>query len=356
MSDSEQTNSAQTDDKTNDQASLTADNLYNQQEEPETPEDITYEFGIPENANFIPLTHSTEKVSELTTRPWEVIRDEAQNSKINYTQPENKNEPFCEFTIPTEFLRQFHEHTNAVIDEFKLILREEGIYMAAVSPDNVEMVEFWISKTDLGKYHISHENTVGMTNDDIDNVLKHTRRDAIRLQFTPDRKVKIKDGFTTSSGLIDPDSIRTVPDIPHLKHEAKFTIPGVDIAHVTKEVNEISDHILIEANKADNSIKFASYSDDTEEETKKRTYETYKDLVEYRDRSITQYNFNIMVAGDCQARYHCERLYDLVNQKKANQRADYQVFIGDELPIRMKREFREESFMMYILAPRVRDR
>jgi len=120
MSDSEQTNSAQTDDKTNDQASLTADNLYNQQEEPETPEDITYEFGIPENANFIPLTHSTEKVSELTTRPWEVIRDEAQNSKINYTQPENKNEPFCEFTIPTEFLKQFQEHTMVVKDELNL--------------------------------------------------------------------------------------------------------------------------------------------------------------------------------------------------------------------------------------------
>ena len=340
-----------------DQADLFTDDIYEHNTEDNLPEDIKREFGIPDQHPIKLLDTPAAKIIEHATRPWERLREQASSGGFSYSDNPEKTGPLCETTIQTDLLKTVVHHLDAVLDEFKLVIREEGMYIVAVDSANIEMIEVWIDKADLTNYTVNQPNTVGMTVKTWQNILKHTKTDAIRFSLTQDtRKIVIEDGFTTKKGLIDPDAMRRTPSFPwNMGYPTKATLPGVDLKDVTYQAEEDDDTLGIRTT-TDNSIVFGVPGSDRNECFDKviKTYTNYKDLTEYRKRSISQYNFNINAAEETFSYYSTDYLKELFKTAKSNLRTDYHIRLGDNIPIRINREIGENSFINVTIAPQTK--
>lgn len=331
------------------------DDLYEHDKKGDTPEDIERDFEIPDNASLETLDLSPATIEELTTQPWEEARELTEGSDPSFNAP-TKTTDLCSIDIEYEMLDIFISHIGGVVNEFKLLFTDDGWFTTFVDPANVAMMEVWIDKGDFADYSNSRETMVGIPVSAIEKVFKHSQPgDTISITINSDRKLVIEDGFRTETGLIDPDSVRDTPTLPldTIDFTTQFTLPGVDLKHVSKSINEVSDHINIES-KAEDQVVFSGETDSEQDDNYEKAYKTYKNLTEYRDRSITQYNFNIDVNESAMSKYSLDYMLDLFNHRKTMMRTDYHVQTGEEIPITARREVGEQSHIISLLAPRIK--
>ena len=356
---SSSTETSESEEKSNTQTDLFSDEIYEHNTENNTPEDIIRDFGLANPSVLTILDIPPAEIIEKTTHEWERLREQSGKESFTYRQTEGMSvdKNICEATLPTELLETVTHHLDTTIDEFKLVIRDEGIYVSAVDSKNVEMVEVWIDKSDITNYTVNKENTVGMRVSTFQNVIKHTKTDALRFNINQDRKITIEDGFTTEQSLIDPDSIRKTPNFPvNLSHTTQATLPGVDFKEITGRADKQTDTLGIATQKPDKLV--FGIPGDTRNETLKskiKTYSSYKDLVEYRKRSISQYNFNIGVEDETVSYYDLSRIKSIFSRRKTNLRDDYTLRLGDNQPIKVSYDIKNNSFVNRIIAPRVKD-
>lgn len=349
----------QSEEQSETQADLFSDDIYQHDTENNTPEDIVRDFELANPSNLTVLDIPPAEIIEKTTYEWERLREQSKQGAFTYTQAKelSPDENICEATISTDLLETVTHHLDAAVDEFKLVIREEGLYVFVVDPPNVGIVEVWIDKSDLTNYTVNKENTIGMSVDIFENVLKHTKTDALRFNVEQNRKLTIEDGFTTEQGLIDPDSIRTTPSFPfNLSYTTQATLPGVDLKKIATRIDDQAGTLGIATRESDELV-FGIPGDARTEtlETEIKTYSSYKNLVEYRDRSISQYNFNINVTDETVSYYDLSRIKDVFSRRKSDLRTDYTLHLGDNLPIKINHEISNQSFVNMIIAPRVKD-
>lgn len=339
------------------QTNLFNDTIYEHNSKNTTPEDIIREFEIPEDTALKTLDLSAETIIERTTLPWEVARETFSGSDPGYTPPEDGN-TICSVDIKADVFDIFISHMGAVVDELKLYMTEEGWYISFTGQRNVQLAEIWIDKSEFENYSVSHETVVGIPLRIFENTLKHVNRDqTLSITFETDDVqpvAVIEDGFTTTCSLIDPDSIRQCPNLPMsgYDHTTHITLPGVDLKHLSKAINNEGDTVSIHTHKND-KVSFKTATDD-DSSVYEKTYQTYKDLTEYRERSITQYNFDIAVSEETVSLYSIEFLYGFFNHQNTMMRTDYEIDLGDNVPMNIKRNISEKSFIRSTIAPKIK--
>lgn len=344
------------------QAGLFSDELYQHSTEDNLPEDITREFTVPESTDFSCLNHDAETIKSRATQPWEEIRNQCRESpsEIGFTRPDDDTEIISQTEVKTDLLSVATQHIDCVVDEYKLVIRAEGLYIAAVDSTNVEIIEVWFDKDDLVHHTVNHETTIGMSGRMFNNVLSHTRSETISFRVTDGRKLIIEDAFETIEPLIDPDSIRSIPNIPltDTHYSTEVTLPGVDLKEITTSSDSQYNTIIFDTEAAEDAVvlKQATTSGKSiKSKKKKKRYATYKDLVEYRDRSISQYNFGVSVAKSTESWYSMGKVGEIFKQRKSELRVDYQIKLDDNVPMKIKRWVGEASFIEYTIAPKVKE-
>jgi hypothetical protein len=343
------------------QAGLFSDELYQHSTEDNLPEDITREFTVPENTDLNCLNHDAETIKSRATQPWEEIRNQRRESpsEIGFTRPDDGTEIISQTEVKTSLLSVVTDHIDCVVDEYKMVIRPEGLYIAAVDRSNVETIEVWFDEDDLVHHTVNHETTIGMSGRMFNNVLSHTRSETISFRVTDGRKLIIEDAFETIEPLIDPDSIRSIPNIPltDTHYSTEVALPGVDLKEITTSSDSQYNTIIFETEAEEDAVvlKQATTSRKNVESEKKKRYATYKDLVEYRERSISQYDFGISVAKSTESWYSMDKVDEIFKQRKSELRTDYRIRLDDNIPMKIKRWVGEASFIEYTIAPKIKE-
>lgn len=342
---------------TNTLTTLFDENQYEENKSEEVEND-RQELNIPKQPSVIKLLDlSAATIKENTTHSLDIAREETENSDtISTSQNINKNGIISSVEIDTELFDLISSHITALVDEIKLFIFEDGWYTSFVDAKNVAMGEIWIDKSDFESYEFEHKHTVGVPISTITDFTDYSPDEGtieFNIEFTESgyEEIVINDGFETRCNLINTDSIRQTPSIPNLRLTTEFTLPGIDMKRIARNASKVGDHIGIHATKND-TIEFRDKN--TRGEEYKKCYSSYKDLSEYRNKSISQYNFNINVQNPSTSLFSIRYLKDMFNHKNQKVRANYEFKTGDEMPIKIRREVGKNSEITMMLAPRIR--
>lgn len=156
--------------------------------------------------------------------------------------------PF-EAIIKASTLRDFLAPIDAVDDEFRLQLTEDGFRVGVVDSANVAMVLVELGRDGFESYQVDGEGgTVGVPLS-VDGGLSDTldfadADDLVYLSLnTETRKLDIEfDTVERSLALFDPESVRQTPAVPDLDLAVDVTLTGEQFARSIDLADMVSDH------------------------------------------------------------------------------------------------------------------
>jgi len=134
-----------------------------------------------------------------------------------------------------------------IVDECKIRFEPGGPEISAVGPANVSMVEAELDKTALSGYSGEGE-VLGIDLGQLLDVLSLADRETgviIELDEETRRLAVDAAGLEYEFGVIDPDSIRSEPDLPDLDWPAEIVIEVGELATAITAAGLCADHIRI---------------------------------------------------------------------------------------------------------------
>ena len=137
------------------------------------------------------------------------------------------------------------EVANAIVEEARVHLDEDGIRIRAVDPANVAMVDLTAAAAMFETYE-ADGGVIGLNLSRLDDVAGMAGADTL-VAFELDeetRKLRIEaESLEYTMSLIDPDAIRQEPDFPDLDLPARVIVEGREIGRGVKAADMVSDHI-----------------------------------------------------------------------------------------------------------------
>ena len=150
-----------------------------------------------------------------------------------------------EFIVEAGTLNTFLDTVGALVDECIINFEEDGLAVQAVDPGNVAMVSTTLDAESMESYQADG----GRLGIDIGRVQDITALgnagDLLNLSLDPEtRKLVVSgDGFEYDYATIDPDTIRSEPDIPDTPVTTEFVIDADDLDTVVSGGDMVSDHV-----------------------------------------------------------------------------------------------------------------
>lgn len=253
-------------------------------------------------------------------------------------------------------IRPVADLLNALVEEVKLTLSEDGLRTTYVDAANVAIGSLHVRPAAFESFDATGEETVGFSTADFRSLISDARmstrtNDAVELEIDADATlVTIEKEYTettvrkTDSLLnIDPDSVRQEPDPPALDLPAEATV-DVEAFHdvVTGMAHDYVDLAV------DDGHLIATSARDAE-----------------MGRNKTLADFGAVAAGDdVRSKFSLNYLTDIVAALKKAKVAEVGLSLGDEMPIYLDWERTQETddgaeeilySGRFMLAPRLKD-
>lgn len=308
------------------------------------PEDIQRDFEIPIGSSLYTLSLSVETILDNIKPGWE---------RAVEVLEAGEKEPEWNGSIDPDVLDRVLRHIPKNIDELKLIISEDGWYSRVVDPANVCMHEFYIDKTDFESYNVSVEGIVGITLDNLSSAYSSTKNTAnIDIEFDgPERKFTVDDGTPIVQSLIDPDCLRQAPDIPNLELPNEIALPGDELRVLLKRLTAFAhgDHVLV---SGDDKTEEVTFSVESHSETVHKTYASARDLQHPTAENKSAFKMATPESGETLLSGDYVKNY-LTSIRKKDLNDSYTLIFGHEFPIKLRTQFSEKSFSMFMLAPRI---
>jgi len=222
---------------------------------------------------------------------------------------------------------------DALVDECKVHLNEDGLSVQAVDPASVGMVDVSLPKEDFAQYEADGEllglnlvrfgEVVGMGNSG----------DTVALELNEEtRKLRVKiGGLRYTLALIDPDSIHQEPTVPDLDN-AEFDVVGEEIQTAVKAAGLVSDHMGL---RHDHGSLEGFAEGDTDDVSVDMDTVDGRDIPDDEEASLFSLDYLDAMA------------------KGLPKDSDVTVELGDDYPVKMTAELAEYGEMTYLLAPRI---
>lgn len=134
---------------------------------------------------------------------------------------------------------------NTQLEEAKLDLNEDGLHAGGADPANVALVDAKLTRSAFESY-TGNGGQVGVDLEKLIDVASMANNgDLINLDLDPEtRKLDIQiEGLNYTCALIDPDSIREVPDIPEMDLSTTATAEGSELHRAVDATDLVSDYI-----------------------------------------------------------------------------------------------------------------
>lgn len=243
--------------------------------------------------------------------------------------------------IGTEPLEQTLEAVGTVVGECKLSLDSDGMQIRAVHPANVCMCDVRLDQSAFEAYDLAAANdslTLGVNLDKLQDVINVSSKEQlihIELDNETRKLIITVDSLEYTLALIDPDSIRSEPDIPDLDHNATITTGPENLTRALTAADMVSDHIALGVNtEAEHFYAEADGDTDT------------VDIEVGRDDLIE------LDIGEAHSLFSLDYLSDI---KKAFSATDQIVIrLDEEFPVMIDYQFANQAgSVLFMLAPRI---
>jgi len=303
-----------------------------------------------ETQSVEPPTEDTDSDAESDAPATDVDVEEADASEAETEDEDASSNPASEDAssdegtpqafsaiIDEDYLNQTIDTISVLVDECRIHLNELGFRLAAVDPANVAMDETNVTEDAFESYQ-ADGGVLGVNLGKLEDVVSMADKgDLIHLALDPEtRKLHIKiGGLEYTLALIDPDSIRTEPDIPDLDLPAEVVLEGADIDRAIRAADMVSDHITFEVD-ADEEVFRVHAEGDTDD----------VDLELERDDLIG------LTAAPAHSIFSLDYLKDL--NKAIPKDAEVTLQLGEEFPVMLNYEYADGTgSVTQMVAPRI---
>ena len=227
----------------------------------------------------------------------------------------------------------------ALVEECKIHLDEDGLGMRATDPATVGMVDVRLSAEAFESYE-ADGGVIGVNLTRLSDIAgMASGDDLIRFQLDEATgKLQIQlDGLEYTLALIDPDSIRQEPDIPDLDLPATVVLEGADINRAVRAADMVSDHVAFGIDDGEEHF-YVHAEGDTDDVHLALDGEDVIDLDVGPAHSLfsLEYlkNMNAAIDGD----------------------AEVVIELGEDVPVKLTFELAEgQGDVLYMLAPRIQN-
>ena len=230
-------------------------------------------------------------------------------------------------TVNTRLLKKVIRASNALLNETRAKLTEEGIAIRAVDAGNICLTDIFIPKEDFEAFK-AEEGVIGINISRLDDVLRAVKDDFVEVEC--DRNLKLKAGKTVYSlALIDPSSLKAEPKLPVLNLKAETVVEGNDFKNAVSMASKVADNAVFSAEK--NGFHMIAEGD-------------IEDI---------RIDLSEGYAGSEQARtmLSLEYLKEIV--RVVDKDDAVRIAIGTDLPVRISIESEFSTTVLYLIAPRI---
>jgi proliferating cell nuclear antigen len=242
-------------------------------------------------------------------------------------------------TISPSDLESAFNSVDALVDECKMHISEEGVSVTAVDPANVGMVDLTLPRSVFESYE-ADDHTLGLPLERFLNIVhlfSQNDTDAPARIFLNEetRKVRLEcGGLDYTMSLIDPDSVTKEPEIPQIDLAADITLDQSDFDRSIKASNMVSDYVMLGAT-SDGEF-YVSAEGDTDDVK-----------VELDGEDLIEIN-----AGDAESLFSLEYLKEINKAIPANTPVTLE--LGPEYPIMINFLLIDgQADVLFMLAPRI---
>jgi len=157
-----------------------------------------------------------------------------------------------ELKIRADVLREVVELTSCIVEEIKLSIKKEGLYVSAVDPSHVAMIEMKLSKNAFEEYKATDQD-IGMDLGKLRDLLKLVRPEEMVSWRSDEKKNKIILEIGNLRRSMSPVDLggMTDPKVPDLTLPGKVTVDINEIRKGIRAAESISDHIAFLMTQAD---------------------------------------------------------------------------------------------------------
>lgn len=365
------------------ETTLLDDNLYTHDTEDNLPEDITREFNPESDVSLDILSIPTSEVTDNLKDEWEHYVGAVEDMG---------NEPIFDSEIVVDHLSILHSHFQHLIDESRLVVTQEGLFIRSVNAANVVQITAWIDADDFEHYNVEREGVFGVGwNRNLGTMISQPSKgttvefstniktpgeaaDSVEASFETEfelpaqlpetfdddadsigdssgKRVEciIDDGIKMRSETISPKSLRAQPDTPDLDQSASLSATGVELKSILRRVDNFGDHVSFIHDESTDAITIEGDGDTT---TIEKTYNSSDDIEE--SDKLDSFEFQSTGIGGEQSRYNLSYLLGfLKGPRKTELRCEFTVEFGEECPVTINRSLAEESFIKATAAPRI---
>ncbi len=241
--------------------------------------------------------------------------------------------------VSAETFQEVLGSVEALVEECKIHLDEDGISIRAVDPANVGMVDVHLAAEAFDMYE-ADGGLIGVNLVRLSDIAgMASSGDVIELELDESTgKLHIQlDGLEYTLALIDPDSIRQEPDIPDLDLPAHIVIEGRDLSRGVTAADMVSDHIALGVDDEAETF-YIDAEGDTDD----------VHLALGRDQLID------LRAGDAHSLFSLEYLKDMNGAIDAD--AEVALELGEEYPVTIRFQLANgHGDVTYMLAPRIQN-
>lgn len=245
-------------------------------------------------------------------------------------------------------LKPFIKEALTLVDEAKIFVNESALEIREADAANVGMVDVTLDANIFEKYNgEAHQDLIlGIDIKQLDQILSQGNHDdKVRLLLDPETKkltITINDSLDFTMALLDPDSIRTSPDLPDLDLKGRVEIQGSEFNRAVRAADMVSDHVEIGISSPEEEFFFYSEGD---------TDDMCLELSDDDDEVGTISGGN----DDLSSMYSLDYLKDF----KANVKGDDDISLrlGNDFPAKFNidKANNDSLDVTYMLAPRIQD-
>lgn len=253
------------------------------------------------------------------------------------TQIEDEYTAMFKATLKGSTFQDMLEPVDALVDECKIHLNEDGVVTRAVDPANVGMVDFELEESAFESYD-ADGGVIGVNLTRLGDIAGMADNDDnVHLELDEDtRKLHIKfDGLSYTLALIDPDSIRQEPDIPELDLSAIVHLESSQFDRAMTAADMVSDHVSLRVDEPED-VFLVEAEGDTDDVSFELDREDLLDLQ----------------AADAHSLFSLDYLKDM--NKAVPSDAELELNLGEEFPLKLFYDIADgDGHVVFMLAPRI---
>ena len=245
------------------------------------------------------------------------------------------------FELKIDDAKLFKDSVDAIatlIDESEFDINQDGMFLRAMDPSQIAMVDFKLPKQSFEKFEVPEQTKIGLNLDDLSKIMSRVRAGenlTLKLDKTGSRLELIFKGKTTRKfnlPLLDIGS--SSPKTPSIDFDAVIKLNGTVIKEGLKDASLVSSHVVLNATEKGFDIKAHGDKGDV-------VIEAVKGQDILLEHSVNK---------EARAMFPLEYLNDLLKATDAS--SIVEINLGTDKPLKIQYEIGTAT-LTYFLAPRI---